>query len=299
MTDWDLLTPGIGLTSIGIVGVGISLAGIAKTFVEGMHAVSLLTMFIGMIFLTAGLFKDGFPSTGRAKSATFITLGFLVSFGVAAAVTASTQVPSIFAYIGLMILISIPAAVLTVASYKRTPYIKALAVIFIGAAVVGGASFYIFGLATPKASSSQTNGGGNATTTTTTTTTSGPTATQPPPNLSQIIKVSILPGASAQGNPNFDPKSLSVKKGVGIQWSNNDNVPHTVTSYKDAGKSFDSSIIKSKDTFTLDTTKLGEKEYDYFCTLHPFMRAKFTIDSGGGTTADKSSASTDINSSKG
>jgi hypothetical protein len=32
MTDWDLLTPGIGLTSIGIVGVGIALSGIAKTF---------------------------------------------------------------------------------------------------------------------------------------------------------------------------------------------------------------------------------------------------------------------------
>jgi plastocyanin len=193
-----------------------------------------------------------------------------------------------------MILISIPAAVLSVASYKRTPYIKALAVIFIGAAVVGGASFYIFGLATPKASSSQTSGGGN-------TTTSGPTATQPPPNLSQTIKVSILPGASAQGNPNYDPKTLSVKKGVGIQWSNNDNVPHTVTSYKDAGKSFDSSIIISKGNFTLDTTKLGEKEYDYFCTLHPFMRAKFTIDGGAaaaGATADKSSTSTASNSSK-
>ena len=56
MTDWDLLTPGIGLTSIGIVGVGISLSGIAKTFLDGMHAVSLLTMFIGMIFLASGLF---------------------------------------------------------------------------------------------------------------------------------------------------------------------------------------------------------------------------------------------------
>src|SRR5919197_942079 len=299
MTDWGLLTPGIGLTSIGIVGVGISLAGIAKTFVEGMHAVSLLTMFIGMIFLAAGMFKDGFPSTGRAKSATFITLGFLVSFGVAAAVTVSTQVPSIFAYIGLMILISIPAAVISVASYKRTPYIKALAVIFIGAAVVGGASFYIFGLATPKASSSQTNVGGN------TTTTSGSTAAQPPPNLSQIIKVSILPGASAQGNPNYDPKTLSVKKGVGIQWSNNDNVPHTVTSFKDAGKSFDSSIIKPKGTFTLDTAKLGQKEYDYFCTIHPFMKAKFTIGGGGGggssnaaATAGKSSATTANSSAK-
>src|SRR5437870_10023641 len=130
MTDWDLLTPGIGLTSIGIVGVGISLAGVAKTFIDGMHAVPLLTMLIGMIFLASGLFKDGFPSTGRAKSATFVTLGFLVTFGVAAAVTVSAQAPSIFAYIGLMMIISVPAAVLTVASYKRTPYIKALAVIF-------------------------------------------------------------------------------------------------------------------------------------------------------------------------
>src|SRR4029078_13620970 len=125
MTDWDLLTPGIGLTSIGIVGVGISLSGIAKTFIDGMHAVSLLTMFIGMIFLASGLFKDGFPSSGRAKSATFITLGFLVTFGVAAAVTVSVQVPSIFAYIGLMMLIGIPSAVLAVASAKRTQYIKA------------------------------------------------------------------------------------------------------------------------------------------------------------------------------
>jgi plastocyanin len=290
MSDWDLLTPGIGLTSIGIVGVGISLAGIAKTFVEGMHAVSLLTMFIGMIFLAAGMFKDGFPSTGRAKSATFITLGFLVSFGVAAAVTVSTQVPSIFAYIGLMILISIPAAVLSVASYKRTPYIKALAVIFIGAAVVGGASFYIFGLATPKSSSSQT---GNSTNTT-----SGTKASQPPPpNLSQIVKVSILPGASAQGNPNFDPKNLNVKKGVGIQWTNNDNVPHTVTSSKDTGKSFDSSIIKSKDTFTLDTTKLSNNEYDYFCTIHPFMKAKFTIGNAGATSTSNTTKSSAANAS--
>ncbi|HEY6884522.1 MAG TPA: plastocyanin/azurin family copper-binding protein [Nitrososphaeraceae archaeon] len=282
MTDWDLLTPGIGLTSIGIVGVGLSLAGIAKTFLEGMHAVSLLTMFIGMIFLASGLFKDGFPSTGRAKSATFITLGFLVTFGVAAAVTVSAQIPSIFAYIGLMMIISIPAAVLTVASYRRTPYIKALAAIFIGGAIVGGASFYVFGLVTPKPPASpQTGGGGGANATT-------GQAAAPPPNLSQIIKVTILPGASAKGNPNFDPKDLSVPKQAGIRWTNNDNVPHTVTSYKDSGKSFDSSLIMPKKTFTLDTSKLTQKEYDYFCTIHPFMRAKFTI--GVTASAGKNSA---------
>jgi hypothetical protein len=141
--------------------VGVSLSGIAKTFIEGMHAVGLLTLFIGMIFLASGLFKDGFPSSGKAKSATFITLGFLVTFGLAAAITVSTQAPSIFIYIGLMMIISIPSAVLAVASYKRTPHIKALAVIFIGAAVIGGSSFYVFGLVTPKVSpdaSQETNG---------------------------------------------------------------------------------------------------------------------------------------------
>src|SRR5215217_4639890 len=160
MTDWDLLTPGIGLTSIGIVGVGIALSGIAKTFLDGMHAVSLLTMFIGMIFVASGLFKDGFPTSNRAKSATFITLGLLVTFGFTAAVTTGTQTPTIFAYIGLMLLIAIPATVLTVASYRRTPYIKALAVIFIGAAVVGGSTLFAFGLVTPKAPSVVEEGGG-------------------------------------------------------------------------------------------------------------------------------------------
>ena len=146
MTDWDLLTPGIGLTSIGVVGVGISLSGIAKTFLDGMHAVSLLTMYIGLIFLASGIFKDGFPTSGKAKSATFITLGFLVTFGFAAAVTVGTQVPSIYAYIGVMLIIAIPAALLSVASYKRTPYFKNLAVIFIVAAIVGGSYFFALGL---------------------------------------------------------------------------------------------------------------------------------------------------------
>jgi hypothetical protein len=48
--------------------------------------------------------------------------------------------------------IAIPSTVLAVASYKRTPYIKALAVIFIGAALIGGSSFYVFSLVTPKIS---------------------------------------------------------------------------------------------------------------------------------------------------
>jgi len=265
MSDWDLLTPGIGLTVIGIVGVGISLAGIAHTFVEGMHAVSLLTMFIGLIFLTAGIFKDGFPTSGRAKSATFITLGFLVTFGLAAAITIGTTIPSIFSYIGLMLVISIPATVLTVASYKRTPYLKALTVIFVIAAIVGGSTFYVFGLVTPKAPQENTKSEVKQ------------NETAPIRNITNPIKATIPPGASAQGNPSYDPANIKVPKDGGVEWTNKDNVPHTVTSLIDDGKTFDSKPIKPNATFILDAMTLKQRQYDYFCTLHPYMKGKFTV----------------------
>lgn len=265
MSDWDLLTPGIGLTVIGIVGVGISLAGIAHTFVEGMHAVSLLTMFIGLIFLAAGIFKDGFPTSGRAKSATFITLGFLVTFGIAAAITVGTTIPSIFAYIGLMLIISIPATVLTVASYKRTPYLKAITVIFVIAAIVGGSTFYVFGLVTPKAPQENVKSEVKQNETT------------PIRNITNPVKDTIPPGASAQGNPSYVPPIIKVSKDGGVEWTNKDNVPHTVTSLIDDGKTFDSKPIKPNATFILDAMTLKEKQYDYFCTLHPYMKGKITV----------------------
>ncbi len=266
MTDWDLITPGIGLTSIGIVGVGVSLSGIAHTFTEGMHAVSLLTMFIGLIFLAAGIFKDGFPTSARAKSATFITLGFLVTFGLAAAITISTRIPSIFAYIGLMLIISIPATVLTVASYKRTPYFKAIAVIFVIAAVVGASTFYVFGLVTPKAQQENIDSAE-----------AKQNETSSVRNITNLVKSTILPGSSAQGNPSFEPVNIKVPKDGGIEWTNNDNVPHTVTSLIDDGKTFDSKTIKPNATYILDAMNLKDAQYDYFCTVHPHMKGKITV----------------------
>jgi len=266
MTDWDLITPGIGLTSIGIVGVGVSLSGIAHTFTEGMHAVTLLTMFIGLIFLAAGIFKDGFPTSARAKSATFITLGFLVTFGLAAAITISTTIPSIFAYIGLMLIISIPATVLAVASYKRTPYFKAIAVIFVIAAVVGASTFYVFGLVTPKAQQENIDSAE-----------AKQNETSSVRNITNLVKSTILPGSSAQGNPSFEPVNIKVPKDGGIEWTNNDNVPHTVTSLIDDGKTFDSKTIKPNATYILDAMNLKDAQYDYFCTVHPHMKGKITV----------------------
>ena|SRR5215211_1550384 len=279
MTDWDLMTPGIGLTSIGIVGVGISLSGIAKTFIDGMHAVTLLTMFIGMIFLASGLFKDGFPTSGRAKSATFVTLGFLVTFGFAAAVTVSTQVPSIFAYIGLMLIISIPATVLAVASYRGVQYLKPMAVIFISAAIVGGTTFYAFGLVTPKAS---VPAGEEQE--------ARPPAEEPAARPANTISAMILPGASAEGNPDYDPDPLTVNQGDGVEWTNEDNTPHTVTSKQEGV--FDSGIIDAAAKWLLNTADLQPAEYEYYCTLHPFMGATLVVTGGAAANQTAGNATT-------
>lgn len=271
MTDWDLLTPGIGLTTIGIAGVGISLSGIAKTFIDGMHAVSLLTMFIGMIFLASGLFKDGFPSSGRAKSATFITLGFLVTFGVAAAVTVSTQVTTIFAYIGLMAIIGIPAAVLAFVSFRKPQYLKALGVIFIAASAVAGITFYAFGLVTPRPPAEEAPAEAS----------SGEPDEEPAAAPANIVPAVILAGASSQDNPDYEPDPVTAGVGDGIEWTNEDNAPHTVTHRVTESPLFDSGIITAGKAWKFDTSELAEGEYEYYCTLHPFMTAFLTLHAAG------------------
>jgi plastocyanin len=273
MTDWDLMLPGIGLTSLGAAGVALSLSGIAATFLEGMHAVSLLAMFIGLIFLAQGLFKDGFPTGPKAKSASLITLGFLVTFGFAAAITISSHVPSIYAYITLMTIIFLPISILAFASYKKTPYMRNLTIVLVGIAIVGGSTFYALGVIVPK-SSAQT---GQNSTSSSTNIKNSPTIVANFSKGTPVLKVVILPGASAKANPNFDPKVIQIKKGGGILWTNNDNVPHTVTSFADNGKSFDSSLILPKKTFGLDTAHLAKQRYNYFCSIHPFMRGTINI----------------------
>ena len=270
MADWDLLTPGIGLTSLGIVGVLVSLSGIAKTFLDGMHAVSLLTLLIGMIFLSAGIFKDGFPSSRKAKMGSFITLGLLIIIGLIGAINSSGQTPTIFAYIGIIILISVPASAVIFGIYRNSPRVKMYLTSFVVAVIIGVISISALGIQI------QNQGSISAENNEQTMTASEPVSTIDP---NELAKVNILAGSSAQGNPDYEPEELIVKDSLGILWINQDNVPHSVTSLKDDGKSFDSSIIMGNANYTLLLSDLNEKEYEYFCTIHPYMIAKFRIES--------------------
>jgi plastocyanin len=270
--------PGAGLTSIGAIGVTVALSGIAKTFMDGMHAVSLLCMFIGLILLSAGLFKDGFPRSKKAKTAAFIILALFVSAGIIGAIQISSRVPSIISYIAVIATISIPALVLIIASYKKSPHFKKISIACLAVIVIGsGAIISTTWINNPAtATDAEKEGGGDGGG-------GGESSNQSPQeNIpavvnTTIVKASIPAGASGQGNPSYEPAVINAKKGDAIEWTNLDNVPHTVTSLKDDGKSFDSSLIMVNKKYVLDTSKLAETEYEYFCTLHPFMKGRIVL----------------------
>ena len=156
------------------------------------------------------------------------------------------------------------------AIYRNSSKVKLYLASFVVAVVIGIVSFSTLGtqLQNPQADSQEK--------------TEEITADQKPVtdiDVTQLARVNILAGSSAQGNPDYDPEELIVKKdNVGIIWINQDNVPHTVTSLMDDGKSFDSSIIMGNANYTLLLSDLKEKGYDYFCTIHPYMKAKFQIE---------------------
>ena len=92
----------------------------------------------------------------------------------------------------------------------------------------------------------------------------------------------IPAGASTQGNPSYDPVTLTVKKGDVITVTNNDNVPHTVTNGASpddpqTGKLFDTSLIMAGKTAQIKTANLAPGDYKFHCSVHPFMTGTLTV----------------------
>ena len=64
----------------------------------------------------------------------------------------------------------------------------------------------------------------------------------------------------------YGPKEITVAPGTKIIWTNRDETPHTVTS---AAKRFASKGLDTDDKF--EHTFASEGDFNYSCTLHPFM----------------------------
>jgi plastocyanin len=104
-----------------------------------------------------------------------------------------------------------------------------------------------------------------------------PTAAGPPGTA-----LTILEGSSVQGSPDFDPDTLTVKKGDKITVTNKDTLPHTVTSGTgptdpNSAKQFDTSIIEPGATADIETTNITPGDYPFHCAIHPYMTGKVVV----------------------
>ncbi len=262
MSNWDLMMPGMGLTAIGVAGVFISYSEIAHTFIDGMHALTGLTMFFGLIFLSAGILEGGVSTSTKAKATTLVIISIGLSFGmVAVAINTISTVP---VYVGIMLIIAIPAILITYVTVTYPTYAKPISIIFILASGAGIASYVGFGF-------------------------SGPDPyliddkvieeiIEEIMPLGPVYSISILAGSTEQGNPDYDPDIAYVPQGHIIEWVNNDELVHTVTSSLDSGDTFDSGMMSAGDNFQLDTSELALGEYEYICLVHPWMIATIVIE---------------------
>jgi plastocyanin len=73
--------------------------------------------------------------------------------------------------------------------------------------------------------------------------------------------------AVSMKNIAFAPKSVTVKVGQKITWTNDDTVAHNVTAK--SGASFASSTFNQGGTYSYTPTKAGT--ISYVCTIHPGM----------------------------
>jgi plastocyanin len=95
--------------------------------------------------------------------------------------------------------------------------------------------------------------------------------------------INILQGAAVQGSPDYDPDVLTAKKGDEVTVVNQDTVPHTVTSGTgpsdpNSAQLFDTSIINGGESAKLSLAQVNPGQYDYHCTIHPYMTGKLTVE---------------------
>ncbi len=264
MSNWDLMMPGMGLTAIGLAGVVLSYAGIAHTFIDGLHALSGLVMFVGLIFLAVGILDGGISTSNKAKATTLVVLGISLSFGMFALATMNSSAFTV-TLAGILMAIGFPAIIIAYLAMKHPTIVKPVGSIVGMAAATGIIMWFAFGFVSPDAYMIPQQVGVEE-----------PTEEVVPTG--PIFAIQILEGSAEEGNPDYEPDVTVVTQGYTVEWTNADSVVHTVTSAVDFGETFDSSLMDAGDVFTLDTTDLAIGEHEYLCIVHPWMVATLVIE---------------------
>jgi len=255
--------PGMGLTAIGLAGLTLSYAGIAHTFIDGMHALTGLTMFVGLIFLSAGILDGGISTSNRAKATTLVILSIALGFGMFAFTMNTSNYTVTIA--GILMAIAFPAIIIAYLAMKHPAIVKPVGSIVGIAAATGIIMWVSFGFVSPDTYMIPQQVGVEE-----------PTEEIIPTG--PIFAISILEDSAIEGNPDYDPDVATVTQGHIVEWTNADAVAHTVTSVVDFGETFDSSLMNAGEVFTLDTNNLEIDDYEYLCIVHPWMVATLVIE---------------------
>lgn len=72
----------------------------------------------------------------------------------------------------------------------------------------------------------------------------------------------------------FAPQTLTIPVGTTVTWTNQDSMPHTVTS-PGKKKVLDSGELAQGGSYTYTFNEAGT--YSYFCTVHPGMKGKVIV----------------------
>jgi plastocyanin len=70
----------------------------------------------------------------------------------------------------------------------------------------------------------------------------------------------------------FEPGNLEVPVGATVTWRNEDSVPHDATARNADWKT---ELLSDSDSDTLTFDGVGE--YDYYCSIHPSMKARIVV----------------------
>jgi plastocyanin len=115
-------------------------------------------------------------------------------------------------------------------------------------------------------------GGGNATAPAPSTATAPPTpmASPTPTPVVGVTNVTITITAK------FQPANFQVPVGTTVTWTNNDNVPHTVT-FRNGMKDSGISLFLAGGAGTFSYTFASKGIFPYYCRIHPSMVGVVTV----------------------